>query len=106
MTVGTRLGNWRERQVREWLLLLLRYAITREAADQNAVLCLADELDAAGISWRPSGPSFFRRTSREICAAIRADATPSNVILRRHISRIDNPRLKHAFAAAVGFESA
>jgi len=106
MTTVTDLRDWRERQIREWLLLLLRYAISHDAADQNAAFSFADELDSAGVWWRPRSPSFFRRTSQEVCAAIRSGATPTNAILRKHIARIDNPRLKQAFAAAVGFQMA
>ena len=95
--------DWRDRKIREWLLLLLRFAVTRERADRSAVLALADELDAIGSWWRPAAPSFFRRTSREVCAAIdTAGSAPSAVVLHRHHARIDDPRLRQAFAAAVG----
>jgi hypothetical protein len=36
--------DWRDRKVREWLLLLLRFAVTREPSDQSAALAAADEL--------------------------------------------------------------
>lgn len=99
----TGVPDWRDRKIREWLLLLLRYAVTREAADRFAVLALADELDSVGVWWRPSAPSFFRRTSREVCAAIEtAGSAPSAPVLHRHIARIDDPRLRRAFAAALG----
>ena len=62
--------DWGARQVREWLLLLLRFAVTSDAKDQSAALALADEIDSCGLQWRPSAPSFFRRTTNELCKAI------------------------------------
>jgi phytoene dehydrogenase-like protein len=97
--------DWRDRKVRDWLLLLLRFAITRELADRSAVLAAADELDALGLRWRPANPSFFLRTSREVCDAILATRDRNdNEVLRTHVARIDDPRLRRAFRAAVGLQ--
>ena len=94
--------DWAARQVREWLLLLLRFAITTDPKDLSATLALADEIDARGLEWRPSAPSFFRRTSNEVCKAITAlDDPKRSAILKRHLTRIDDPALKRAFRAAV-----
>jgi hypothetical protein len=58
-----------------------------------------------GLEWRPSAPSFFRRTSGEVCAAITALEDPRRAtILKDHIARIDDPRLRRAFQAAVNLE--
>src|SRR5262249_48972583 len=46
--------DWATIQVREWLLLLLRFAITSDPKDRSAALGLADEMDARGVQWRPS----------------------------------------------------
>jgi hypothetical protein len=97
--------DWRERKVREWLLLLLRFAVTREPADQSAALAMADELDSLGLRWRPAGPRFFLATSCEVCSAILADGEGSSPVLREHIARIEDPRLKRAFRAAVTAEA-
>src|SRR6266508_2011765 len=95
--------DWRERKVREWLLLLLRFAVTREPSDRSAALAMAEELDSLGVRWRPAGPSFFLRTSDEVCEAIRAVGDGhNNAVLRRHVGRIEDPRLRRAFQAAVG----
>jgi len=57
---------------------------------------------ARGLQWRPSAPSFFRRTSREVGKIITAlDDPRRTTILKKHIARIDDPRLRHAFQAAV-----
>src|SRR5262245_23313469 len=97
--------DWRAGRIREWLLLLLRFAITCDAKDQAAVFAMADEIDALGQQWRPSGPSFFHRTSGEVCNAIIAHDDPTRAtILKKHIARIDDPRLRRAFQAAVNLE--
>jgi hypothetical protein len=97
----------RARKLQEWLLLLLRFAVTHESSDQFMAYALADELDALGQQWRPAAPSFFRRTSTEICEAILAvsGGRNNNPVLRKRVQRIDNPRLKRAFCAAVGLDS-
>jgi hypothetical protein len=97
--------DWAARQVREWLLLLLRFAITSDPKDKSATLALADEIDARGVEWRPSAPSFFRRTTNDVCKAIAAlDDPKRTAILKRHLARIDNPALRRAFRAAVNFD--
>jgi hypothetical protein len=66
---------------------------------------MANELDSLGMRWKPTGPRFFRRTTNEICKAILAVGEAHNdAVLRRHIARIDDPRLKRAFQAAVGLQ--
>jgi hypothetical protein len=90
--------------VREWLLLLLRFAVTRQPADRSAVCAMAEQLDSLGTRRPPdAAPRFFRPTSEEICQAIVATGDEnSNAVLRKHIARIDNPRSRRSFRAAVG----
>jgi hypothetical protein len=96
--------DWRDRRIKEWLLLLLRFAMTREPSDRTAVLAMADELDALGVEWRRSGFRFFLRTSVDVCKAIieTGGDDNNNMVLRTHASRIEDPRLKQAFRVAVG----
>jgi hypothetical protein len=64
---------------------------------------MAEHLDSLGTR-RPSDalPRFFRRTSEEVCRAIvAAGDKSSNAVLRRHIARIDDPRLRRAFQAVI-----
>jgi hypothetical protein len=87
--------------VRDWLFLVLRFAITREAADRIAALTLAAELDALGTGqfWVPR---FFLRTSAEVCAAITERRNPvRRSVLMTHAGRIDDVRLRRAFLDAV-----
>ncbi len=95
--------DWRDRKVRDYLLLLLRFAVTREAPDQVAALALAEQLDSLGIGWKRAKPSFFVKTSIEVSNAVLAVRDgENNSVLRRHLARIDDPRLRRAFRAAVG----
>jgi hypothetical protein len=97
--------DWHAAQVRKWLLLLLRFAITRDRKDEAAVLAIADELDGLGQQLRPSMLSFFRRTSGEVCKALAAPDDPRReYILKKHTARIDDPRLRRAFEAAADIE--
>jgi hypothetical protein len=48
------------------------------------------------------GTDFFLRTSHEVCGAILTVGDEhSNSVLRRHVARIDDLRLRRAFQAAV-----
>ena len=97
--------DWRGRKLQEWLLLLLRYAVTREPSDRSAALAMADELDSLGGQWRPAAPRFFLKTSEEVCSAI-LTVSDGHIppVLRTHLARIDDPRLRRAFQAAIGLQ--
>ena len=96
---------WNEQKLREWLLLLLRFAITHEPSDRSTVLSIAYELDAARRRSGPSTLRFFVRTSGEVCDAIlRPGEERAAAVLGTHIARIDDRRLKAAFAAAVNLQ--
>ena len=107
MVAALRSHDGRDLRVREWLLLLLRFAVTREPSDRCAALAMADELDSLGARWRPAGPTFFLRTSNEVCEAIpTANDRHGYAVLRKHAARMDEPRLRRAFEAAVGIQQA
>jgi hypothetical protein len=93
----------RAAQIREWLLLLLRFAITHDPNDRAVVLSIANEIDSLGARRTQSAPSFFRRTSGEVCNAIvTADDPKRGAILAKHVARIEDLRLRRAFQAAIG----
>jgi len=94
--------DWEDRRAREWLLLLLRFAIVRAPSDRVAAHAMAQALDSLGAPSRPAQqPHFFVKTSHEVCDAIVATGDRRNAILLRHIARIEHPRLRRAFQAAV-----
>jgi hypothetical protein len=88
--------------IREWLLLLLRFAVTREQADAAAIIAAATDLDSIALERSESAPSFFRRASAELRNAIVGRDDPKQMaVLRQHLARIDEVRLRRAFQAAV-----
>lgn len=64
---------------------------------------MADELDSVGTQWRPAAPRFFQKTTSEVCDAIEI---ANDRILCKHLSRIDDTRIRRAFEAAVGLHRA
>jgi hypothetical protein len=94
---------WDER-VKNWLLAILRFAVTLEQADRNTVLAIAREMDRCGS---PAGSfGFFDKTSTELCNAITDNDDPQRAaILRRHFRRIDDHRLRRTFEAATGLHT-
>ena len=96
-------AEYHAKKVNDWLLALLRYAVTLHDADKFAVLLLAEEIDKLGSAHRRSaGVQFFRRTSIELCSTIVDKPNPKrNAVLHLHLERIDDGRLGRAFAAAI-----
>jgi hypothetical protein len=89
-------------QVEGWLWLLLRFAITRDPQDEFAAMIMASQIDSLRRQWGWSAPTFFRTWSAEVCKAIASPADRKrDAILNRHASRIEHPRLRRAFQAAV-----
>lgn len=88
--------------LRAWQLAMLRFAVTLDHADRLAVLMIAAEIDRSGSTQdNKSAFSFFRKTSAELCAAILRPSEAASTILRQHLARIDDGRLKRCLAAAL-----
>ena len=95
------------RAIREWLLAILRFAVTLEPADRTKVLVIARELDQLGQDSAAKAFAFFTRTSFDFCNAIADKDSPSRgVILRRQLLRIGDTRLRSALEAAVDLGAA
>ncbi|MDQ8727718.1 hypothetical protein [Bradyrhizobium sp. LHD-71] len=93
-----------QQRIREWQLLLLRFAITRDVLDRDVAASQARELDAMRASGR-SAFAFFTRTTAEICQAVaQLPDERARSMLRTFTARIDDTRLKDAFSAAVGLQ--
>jgi len=91
--------------LRAWHLAVLRLAVTLDESDRLNVLAIAGEVDRLGRKPRDDLPfRFFRQTSMKLSAAIFGQSAHTDAILRRYHAQIDDPRLKHAFGAAVGIE--
>jgi hypothetical protein len=100
-------ADCRTKKVRDWLLALLRYAVTLHDADKSAVLVIAEEIDELGSRAKErSAFKFFRRTSTELCSAILdAQNSKKSAVLHLHLKRIDDCRLRRAFEAAIDEET-
>lgn len=90
------------RLLRSWQLALLRFAVTRDECDGSNAAALAGELDRLGRRHADESLHFFRRTNSRLCAAIIGEGEDGHIVLRGFCEQIDEPRLRLAFAAAVG----
>jgi hypothetical protein len=89
-------------RIREWLLGILRFAVTLEQCDRAAVMCLAAEMDRLGASTIQSGFSYFTRTSTKLCDSIAAKHDFDKLAeLCLHIEKIDDRRLRRALEGAL-----
>ena len=78
-----------------------RRLTTRDDVDRLGVLEIARDLDCLGQRNEEAQDfRFFRRTSTDVCAAILQPSDTSAQTLREYIERIDDVRLRRAFAAA------
>jgi hypothetical protein len=98
-------GEWHAKTLRAWQLALLRFAVTLDNADRLAVLAIAAEMDRLHPA-QDGKPAFgfFCRTSAELCAAILQPNEHSSALLRQFLARIDDDRLRRAFAATIEAE--
>jgi hypothetical protein len=90
------------RRIREWLLEILRFAVTLEQCDRAAVMCLAAKMDRLGGGTIQSGFSYFTRTSAKLCDCIIAKHDFDKLAeLCLYIEKIDDRRLRRALEAAL-----
>jgi hypothetical protein len=100
--VETRRQDGHDKQILEWLWLLLRFAITRDPEDEFAVMVMAGQIDRLGQRGKWAAPTFFRKSSIEVCRAIAMEDDPlRDAVLNRHMSRIGHARLRRTFQVAV-----
>ena len=62
--------------VQDWLFLVMRYAVSREARDLKAVLEFAGKMDTLDRERNQGAFRFFRSHSGRLCNAIAAPDTP------------------------------
>lgn len=100
MSAALRRENPTEK-VDDWLLAILRFAITLERDDRAAVMIKAQELDWPRCGRPRKTFVFFTRTSVELCDLIADKTDPKRgVVIRRQLARIENPRLRCALEVA------
>jgi hypothetical protein len=89
-------------RIREWLLEILRFAVTFEQCDRAAVMCLAAKMDRLGRGTIQSGFSYFTRTSVKLCDCIIAKHDFDKLAeLCLYIEKIDDRRLRRALEGAL-----
>lgn len=93
-------GDVQSKKIRDWLLAILRYAVTLDDADRASVFIIAREMDRAGPRTDHAMFTFFLRTSTELCDAIADKDSGRKTSLRHHLKRIDDARLRRALEAA------
>jgi hypothetical protein len=100
-------NGWHARKIQDWLLAIVRFAITLEPADRQAVLAIAQEMDGLGFLPGRSSFSYFGRTSGDLCRAIAHRNDPGRTaIMRRHLAAIGNRRLRQTTAVAIHLQGA
>jgi hypothetical protein len=96
-----------DKWVRDWLLAILRFAMTLEQADRAVVLAMAKDMDRSGLRVASTAFGFFARTSTEFCDAIADRHDPERAAtLSRHLRRIEDRRLRRVLAVAIDFDQA
>jgi hypothetical protein len=91
-------------RIEDWLFAILRFAITRDAADRSAIMAKAADMDRPRGQLMQSDFSYFVRTSSEVCDAIAGRERARIAVLHRYLYEIGNDRLRGALAAALNIE--
>jgi hypothetical protein len=90
------------RQVRDWLLAILRFALTLDNADRAAVMAKAADMDRLGSGSGPSQFTYFVRTSVEFCNCIVDEGNvEKTATLHHHLWKIDDDRMRRSLEAAL-----
>src|SRR3979490_1954957 len=93
--------DWHAKTLRAWQLAILRFAVTLDNADRLAVMAIANEIDRLrSPNDGTPGFDFFPRTRAQPCDAILRPDEPGSTVLQRYHARVDDDRIKRAFAAA------
>ncbi len=93
-----------DRHIKDWLFLLLRFAVTRTPDDRATVMATAAALDSLARRDPPSF-GFFVRASGQVCDAILQNCDDAaRQLLRKHAACIDDQRLRAAFLASLGLD--
>ena len=99
--------EWPGRMLRAWQLALLRFAVTLDNVDRLNVMAIAQEMDRGrGAREARTEFSFFRKTSADLCTSILRQNDCADALLCQFLARIEDVRLRRAFASAVEIDQA
>jgi hypothetical protein len=91
--------------VQDWLFLVLRYAVSRDAGDRQAILDQAMKMDTLGGTRDREAFQFFRSYSERLCTAIAAPDMPDRrQVIMAHVRRIGQRPLQQALLLACRLE--
>jgi hypothetical protein len=89
-------------RIRDWLLEILRFAVTLEQCDRVAVMSLAATMDRRGSCTTQSAFSYFTKTSTKLCDCIAATHDRDKLAeLCFFIEKMDDLRLRRAIKGAL-----
>ena len=94
-------AEYHAKKVNDWLLALLRYAVTLHDADKFAVLLIAEEIDKLGSRTDAQRFNFFVEQVRTLQHHCGQAEPKKERRLTPSPKRIDDGRLGRAFAAAI-----
>jgi hypothetical protein len=84
--------------VRDWLFLVLRYVVSRDVRDRQAILELAEKMDTLSGERDREAFRFFRNHSKRLCTAVTKPDTPGQrQILLAHARMIGQRPLQQLF---------
>lgn len=87
--------------IRNWLLTILRFAVTREDVDRMCVQEMARVMDGQNRASTKHSFCYFLRTSAAICNAVLADLGPDRqALLHHYLGHVADRRLRAALEAA------
>ena len=99
--------EWHGRMLRAWQLTLLRFAVTLDNVDKLNVMAIAQEMDRGRRAHEARTEfSFFRKTSADLCTSILRQNDCADALLCQFLARIEDVRLRRAFASAVEIDQA
>jgi hypothetical protein len=91
--------------VKDWLFLVLRYAISRRQQDRQVVLEFAARMDTLSAERGRDTFRFFRDASARLCDAVLAPDEPRHrLTILAHSRRIDEARFRQVFLLACGLD--
>jgi hypothetical protein len=89
-------------RIENWLLAILRFAITQDETDRIAMMAAAANMDRPGKHSTQSDFSFFVRTSKEISDLIAGNNSSAKIAaLRQCVRETGNERLWRALEAVL-----
>jgi hypothetical protein len=99
--------EWHSRMLRAWQLALLRFALTLDNVDRMNVMAIAKEMDRGGRTREDRTEfSFFHKTSADLVTSILRQNDSGDAILRQYLARIEDIRVKRAFASVIEMDQA